>query len=60
MAIIEKVHILKAESEEEIEQLYNAWAKEQLKTVGLEIIDRQFSKSDSVLQIAVFYREVVL
>ncbi len=60
MATSEKVRILKAESEEALEQLYNTWAKEHLKTVGLEIIDRQFSKSESVLQIAVFYREVVL
>jgi hypothetical protein len=60
MATIEKVHILKAESEEDLEKLYNAWAKERLKTVGLEIIDRKFSQSGAVLQIAVFYREVIL
>jgi hypothetical protein len=60
MATTEKVHILSAESEEELERNYNTWMKEHLKTVGLEIIDRQFSKSESAVQIAVFYKEVVL
>ncbi len=60
MATTEKIHIIQAKTTEELEEAYNQWARKQLKKVGVEIIDRQFSQSSAGYQVAIFYKEVIL
>ena len=60
MANTEKIHIIQAKSTQDLEDAYNQWAEKQLKRVGVEIIDRQFSQSETGYQVAIFFKEVIL
>ncbi len=60
MATTEKLHIIQAPTPEELEASYNEWAADQLRKVGVEIIDRQYLQSEEGVQVAIFYKEVIL
>ena len=60
MATTEKIHIIQAKTPEELEDAYNQWAKNQLRKVGVEIVDRQFSQTETGYQVAIFFKEVIL
>ncbi len=60
MATTEKIHIIQAKTPEELETSYNQWAKTHLKKVGIEVIDRQYLQTNSGVQVAIFYKEVIL
>ena len=60
MANTEKIHIIQAKSTQDLEDAYNQWAEKQLKRVGVEIINRQFSQSETGYQVAIFFKEVIL
>jgi len=60
VANTEKIHIIQAKSTQDLEDAYNQWAEKQLKRVGVEIIDRQFSQSETGYQVAIFFKEVIL
>jgi hypothetical protein len=60
MAATEKLHIIQAESPEKLETQFNEWALAHLKKVGIEVIDRQYLKTDTGYEVAIFYKEVIL
>jgi len=45
---------------EKLEALYNEWALKHLKKVGVEVVGRQYLKTDAGYEVAIFYKEVVL
>ena len=61
VATVEKMHIIQAQTPEELESHYNQWAMKHLKKVGIEVIDRQYLQTENGgFQVAIFYKEVVL
>ena len=60
MAATEKIHVIQAETREKLETLYNEWAFKHLRKVGIEVVSRQYLKTDSGYEVAIFYKEVIL